>query len=761
MQDKENSHESDEARELESKDGLQEDPALTNPDDETDPDEVMHKYPAFVEKLKKLFQGMGESREDGDSVALASDIGRHVGDFKILREIGSGGMGVVFEAEQTSMRRKVALKILPPHLSFSPQAVLKFRREAEAGGRQSHPGLVSIFAVGEHEGVHFIAQELVEGGGTVADKLEKACALDELPRGYFRDCALLIAEVAEALAHAHAAGVIHRDIKPSNILLTSEAQPKVTDFGLAKVEDALALSRSGDFAGTPYYMSPEQVASRRTGIDHRTDIYSLGVTLYEMLTLVRPFEAETTQEILKKVLLDEPRDPHKRSPHVPRDLSVICLKAMEKEPGRRYQTMAEFADDLRRYLSGDVIRARPASLGVKLLKLVKRNPVVSAALGVAALTLLALMFLIPWYMVRLADEYDEVLRLSDARRLANYEEEAASLWPAFPEKIPEMKAWLDKAHALSAKVDLHRERLNSLRANALLYDDEARRMDMESHPRAPELDKLHRTKGMIEAKIASLEAEMESIEEDSTNAENQAAALESMKSALTLCEQEIADCKTAISQRRTWLFEDMESEWQHAVLQDLVRSLEEFSSGETGLVINVEERLAAAITLYDDTITNHRAAWDAAIAALADPSQCPGFEGLVLEPQIGFVPLGRDPESGLFEFAHLPSGKIPARGEDGRLVLEEDSALVFVLVPGGAFNMGARRPSDEHPEDSPNVDPQSHEYEGPVHGVRIRPFLLSKYEMTQGQWLRFTGENPSRWGPSSVLGGKRHSLLHP
>ncbi|MHC4943722.1 MAG: serine/threonine-protein kinase [Planctomycetota bacterium] len=243
-----------------------------------------------------------------------------LGDFRILGEIGRGGMGVVFEAEQISMRRKVALKILPAHLSFSPQAILKFRREAEAGGRQSHSGLVSIFAVGEHEGVHFIAQELVEGGVTVADKLEKACAIDELPRGYFRDCALLIAEVAEALAQAHAAGVIHRDIKPSNILLTREAQPKVTDFGLAKVEDALALSRSGDFAGTPYYMSPEQVASRRTGIDHRTDIYSLGVTLYEMLTLVRPFEADTTQEVLKKVLLDEPRDPHKRSPHVPRDL---------------------------------------------------------------------------------------------------------------------------------------------------------------------------------------------------------------------------------------------------------------------------------------------------------------------------------------------------------------------------------------------------------------------------------------------------------
>ena len=192
--------------------------------------------------------------------------------------------------------------------------------------------------------------------------------------GYFREVAQLIAEIADALQHAHDAGVIHRDIKPSNIVLTKEGQPKVTDFGLAKIEDALALSRTGEFAGTPYYMSPEQAMSRRMGIDKRTDIYSLGATLYEMLTLKRPFEGETSQEVLKKILLQEPVDPRKVKPGVPRDLAVICLKAMEKDPARRYQSMKELGEDLRRYLAGDVILAKPAGPAARAMKRVSGIP---------------------------------------------------------------------------------------------------------------------------------------------------------------------------------------------------------------------------------------------------------------------------------------------------------------------------------------------------------------------------------------------------
>ena len=260
-----------------------------------DPKEFLRKHPGLGEELRKLF---GKVKDHLRRAPGADEISWYLGDFKILREIGSGGMATVYEAEQVSMKRRVAVKILPPHLSISTDAVLKFRREAQAGGRQSHPGIVATHAVGEHDGKHYIVQELIEGGRTLVDELEANRQAAALPAGYFRRVARLVVAIADALQHAHDSGVIHRDVKPANILLTNEGVPKVTDFGLAKIEDALALSRTGDFAGTPYYMSPEQAASRRMGIDHRTDIFSLAVTLYEMLTLKRPFEGETSQEVL-------------------------------------------------------------------------------------------------------------------------------------------------------------------------------------------------------------------------------------------------------------------------------------------------------------------------------------------------------------------------------------------------------------------------------------------------------------------------------
>ncbi|MBM3317205.1 MAG: protein kinase [Candidatus Eisenbacteria bacterium] len=308
--------------------------------------------------------------------------GRRLGDYLLLSEIGRGGMGVVYEAEQISLKRRVALKVLHPHLGLSGEQILKFRREAEAGGRQHHPGIVAVHAVGEHEGLHFIAQELIPGGRTLADRLAEAPDDERQPRGYFREIAGLFADVAEALGHAHANGVVHRDVKPSNILLPDGGPPKIGDFGLAKLENALALTRTGEFEGTPYYMSPEQIAARG-GVDHRTDIYSLGVTLYEALTLVRPFAGDTSLEVLRRVLGQEPADPRRRNPRVPRDLAVICLRAMEKAPQSRYATMADLAADLRRWLAGEAIIARPVGPVTRCLKLARRNRGASMAAAAA------------------------------------------------------------------------------------------------------------------------------------------------------------------------------------------------------------------------------------------------------------------------------------------------------------------------------------------------------------------------------------------
>ncbi|MFH1998832.1 MAG: serine/threonine-protein kinase, partial [Planctomycetota bacterium] len=310
-----------------------------------DPDTFCAEHPECGPELRERIENFLIVAED-ENVVLTPEgpeasnrhpakddalLGRTLDDFLILRQIGRGAMGVVYEAEQISLGRRVALKVLATHLRFSDKAIRKFQREAMAGGRQSHPGIASIHKIGMHDHIPFIAQELVEGGRSLSQNLAELKEASELPSEHFRQSAHLIALVADALGHAHGRGVIHRDVKPENILLTPEGQPKLTDFGLSKVIDAPAISGSGDIAGTPFYMAPEQVLSRRLGeIDHRADIFSLGVTLYEMLTLVRPFDGDSSHEVLRKIILTDPRDPRKVNRRVPRDLAVICLKAMEK-----------------------------------------------------------------------------------------------------------------------------------------------------------------------------------------------------------------------------------------------------------------------------------------------------------------------------------------------------------------------------------------------------------------------------------------------
>ena len=395
-------------------------------------------------------------------------------------------MGTVYEAEQVSLKRKVALKLLPPHLSFSDGAIQKFRREAEAGGRQSHPGIVAIHAVGEHEGVHFIVQELVENGKTLADKLEEIRKTGDQPAEYFREVVQLIVEIASALGHAHDTGVIHRDIKPSNILLTADGTPKVTDFGLAKIEDALALSRTGEFAGTPYYMSPEQAMSRRMGIDHRTDIFSLGVTLYEMLTLERPFSGKTSHEVLKNIMLFEPADPHKVNRRVPRDLSIICLKALEKRPEDRFQSMGDLAADLRRFAAGEEIESRSTGAATRFIRRIKRHPTAVVAVGATAALCVTVLILLEVGVLQLSASSD---RREDSRTKTrdNRREEVAGS-SALPtteigDAAPE-KSLLPVLDIILHRRDANSSQKHNLDVTSARYDDDVRlrvRLEKDSY----------------------------------------------------------------------------------------------------------------------------------------------------------------------------------------------------------------------------------------------------------------------------------------
>ncbi|MCH2106864.1 MAG: serine/threonine-protein kinase, partial [Planctomycetes bacterium] len=312
--------------------------------------------------------------------------GATIGDFRLTHLLGRGGMGEVWEAEQTSLSRKVALKLMLPD-RVSERGLDFFAREARAGGRLAHKGIVSVFGTGEDEGAHWIAMELVDGACDLKRSLDAMRDEQEVPEGYYEHTGGFIAELADALEVAHQAGVIHRDLKPANILVAADDSPKVSDFGLAKLEDELSISSAGELLGTYYYMSPEQVATKRAGIDHRTDVFSLGVVMYEMLTLVRPFEGDTTEQVAQKILWEEAPNPKAIRSRVPRDLAVICGKAMEKDPGRRYQSMSELAEDLRRYLGDEPIQAKPPAAAQRVIKWTRRNPTKSAlvAAGVAGL----------------------------------------------------------------------------------------------------------------------------------------------------------------------------------------------------------------------------------------------------------------------------------------------------------------------------------------------------------------------------------------
>ena len=324
-------------------------------------------------------------------VRLAVD--SEVGDFVLLRRLGEGGMGEVWAARQRSLQREVALKLLLPRYGLEHLgAAIRLQREAMAGGKLRHPGIVAVHGTGQSEGIHYIVQELVGDGRNLADAIGELRRREELPDDHDRRMAALFADLADALESAHAAGVIHRDIKPGNILLDAGDRPRLADFGIALVEDGLELTRSGEFAGTPFYMSPEQALGKRTAIDHRTDIFSLGATLYEALTLVRPFPGGTSHEVLQKIALEDPPDPRRFRARVPRDLAVLCLQCLEKRPDQRYPSMAALAADLRRVVANEPIEARPPSLPRRAHKWVVRNPAraVAAGAGLALLGVLAI-----------------------------------------------------------------------------------------------------------------------------------------------------------------------------------------------------------------------------------------------------------------------------------------------------------------------------------------------------------------------------------
>jgi WD40 repeat protein/serine/threonine protein kinase len=445
--------------------------------------EYTAKYPDLAERIEKLFPAIVVMEKLGsldggqpDSNALRPAgatyrIPTQLGEYRVLREVGRGGMGIVFEAVQESLGRHVALKVLPFHGLLNPTHLERFRREARAAARLHHTNIVPVFGVGEHVGIHYYAMQFIlgqgldevlrevrriradgtalatpgeptvpgiaasvaegllsgqfsgsgskpavaphaapaadalsdtlrpgnnaatgssanQGSASVANSPERLSSSSEAQ--YFRGVAQIGLQVAGALEYAHEQGVLHRDIKPSNLLLDTAGRVWVTDFGLAKAEDSDELTSPGDIVGTVTYMAPERFAGEA---DERSDVYGLGATLYEMLTLRPAFLDKNRGRLIERVTREEPYQPSTIDRHIPRDLETIVLKAITKEPARRYQTAVELAEDLRRFLADRPIRSRRTSAFEKTWRWCRRNPAVAVTSALAAGALVAALVL--------------------------------------------------------------------------------------------------------------------------------------------------------------------------------------------------------------------------------------------------------------------------------------------------------------------------------------------------------------------------------
>ena len=635
----------------------------------------LSRYPRFEIRVAREYLAtlFGAARPEPDQSGAADD-GTRVGPFRLIRELGRGGQGVVFLAEDTRMPRNVALKLLTgAHAARAGSARLRFERELQALARLDHPGICTVYEAGEIDGTPYLAMRHVDGE-SLATLILRSKQTGTLPRTREEIGARVstIVLAAQALQVAHDAGIVHRDVKPANILLDRDGSPVLVDFGLARDEASgtPTITVPGSLIGTLGYLAPERLTNPEGPGSQRgpqEDIWALGACLYELLAHERPFQAATSEAELRTILTQEAKRLGRRNPSVSRDLEIVVATALEKDLSRRYQSASDLAEDLRCVLELRPIRARPATWAYRIKRFAQRNLALTltlcallASLGIGLLLTLGLLS-------RTRAALDEVAQLADLKVVRDLREQAEALWPARKDRVNGMDEWLAKARRLQSRADLH---------------------------------------------------------------------------------------AAALARIGTVHHDDTELAWRKEQLEELQREL----SALPRTIAQVEGRREFAATVAERTLVREAARWRETIAAITDSNR---YGGLVIAPQLGLIPLGRDPRSGLFEFGHLESGEPAVRDPNtGTLLIGEASGIVFVLIPGGRASIGAERPSVEHPNPV-NPDPVAGRDCAPIHEIDLDPFFLGKHEITQAQWLRQTGTNPSMYGPDSTIKTKIRSRLHP
>ena len=392
--------------------------------------EGWRRFRAVEAQVGALFPGPGSTDDHG---ATAPEIGPpQISGYEILGVLGRGGVGVVYKAVHLRLNRAVALKMLLAGAVATRAERHRFSRESEVVASLRHPNIVQVYDTGDLDGRPYFTMEFVEGG-SLAEKIAGT------PRPA-RQAAELVATLADAMEEAHRGGVVHRDLKPSNILLTADGTPKIGDFGLARhLEVGPSLTQSGAALGTPSYMAPEQARGKSGEAGPLADLYALGAVLYELLTGRPPFRAESAAETLHQVMTRDPVPPSRLNAKVPRDLETICLKCLRKEPQSRYLGAAALAEDLRRFLGGETIAARPENLPRRLVRRVRRRPILSTTIAVAAL--LAVTMVVGGLRLIADRAATERAVDEDLREMVRWQEKSA--WPEAGASLERAKGRLD------------------------------------------------------------------------------------------------------------------------------------------------------------------------------------------------------------------------------------------------------------------------------------------------------------------------------
>ena len=744
-------------------------------------------------------------------LALDTELNRNVA-LKIVRP---DHVGTTVADEATPLELKAPKVDSPASEAFRVLSV-RFLQEAWVTGALEHPGIVPVYEVGQTPGgVPFYTMRFVRGERTLESAMRAAATFEDR-------IALLepFLKVCDTMSYAHSRGVIHRDLKPANIALGEFGEVVLLDWGLAKLRDrpdqtlsrwreqlkafreAADLETAVSALGTPGYMPPESLLGRPGDVDEKSDVYSLGAVLYRILAGRLPYEFDTFPEFVAKISAGEPVPPREIDPSVPEALSRLCLHALAKERAERIDSARELAEAIRAW--------QRESTREREIEMILREAL-SAWEGTEGLTGEALLRQLDRVLGRAnrvlelrADHSDAralraraeaarsraaaerermakrrllrrmfdqkrraILRLADAKTARDLIRDSETLWPIHPDRAGAMASWLSRVEEVLGRRAWHESRLTEIGADALPYCEEERLRDhSESHRK---LEELRRDRELYQVKRKAFEAmnpdEATAYIIDLLNGcdirlvPTKEQWLRQVDRRQAEINAEIAALEATVARRGTWRFKGSAEAWQHQILTDLLADLAVLADGEDSLVKRVEARRELAVELAPRSVEDHRAAWEETISAIADQERHPAYRGLRIRPQLGLVPLGLDPESGLFEFAHLGSGRIPGRdARTGGLELAEDTGIVLILLPGGPFDMGAQK---EDPA-APNYDPAARDDEDPVRRIDMHPILLSKYEVTQGQWARMTeGERPSLIGPGSLSGNREVDDRHP